>query len=237
LFLKKTYEEAIKIFKKYSKLFDKAEWDNVLGKFLEKMMTDESRLRQIERNQLSSLLSSQYRNKSSSNFRFRDNPSDKMNYRNYDPESSNSIHLLPPTIPLQNIHHGLSKIQSNQSTLTTVPFTQPQFTNFEQKQYLYNPLELSESQLSESQYMPITTGGSKIQLRTFHFLEPKSYNEHAFRAEKPIIAGKMAYDFLRTHYKLKKESSIMFTIEDRMKDRKYNYIGEKINNKRIIKST
>jgi hypothetical protein len=80
-------------------------------------------------------------------------------------------------------------------------------------------------------------GGSKIKLRTFHFLEPKSYNEHAFRAEKPIIAGKMAYDFLRTHYKLKKSSSIMFTIEDRQKDRKYNYIGHKVNNKIIIKST
>jgi hypothetical protein len=83
----------------------------------------------------------------------------------------------------------------------------------------------------------VMSGGSKIKLRTFHFLEPKSYNEHAFRAEKPIIAGKMAYDFLRTHYKLKKGSSIMFTIEDRQKDRKYNYIGEKVNNKIIIKST
>jgi hypothetical protein len=85
--------------------------------------------------------------------------------------------------------------------------------------------------------VPVSFGGSKIKLRTFHFLEPKSYNEHAFRAEKPIIAGKMAYDFLRTHYKLKKGSSIMFTIEDRIKDRKYNYIGEKVNNKIIIKST
>ncbi len=83
----------------------------------------------------------------------------------------------------------------------------------------------------------LTLGGSKIKLRTFHFLEPKTYNEHAFRAEKPIIAGKMAYDFLRTHYKLKKNSSIIFTIEDRIKNCKYNYIGEKINNKIIIKST
>ena len=83
----------------------------------------------------------------------------------------------------------------------------------------------------------VMSGGRKIKLRTFNFLEPKSYNEHAFRAEKPIIAGKMAYDFLRMHYKLKKGSSIVFTIEDRQKDRKYNYIGEKVNNKIIIKST
>jgi hypothetical protein len=96
---------------------------------------------------------------------------------------------------------------------------------------------LTTSPSLQGYYNPYYTGGSKIKLRTFHFLEPKSYNEHAFRAEKPIIAGKMAYDFLRTHYKLKKGSSIMFTIEDRIKDRKYNYIGEKINNKIIIKST
>ena len=95
-------------------------------------------------------------------------------------------------------------------------------------------LQLPPTNLSSIRSM---LGGSKIKLRTFHFLEPKSYNEHAFRAEKPIIAGKMAYDFLRMHYKLKKGSSIMFTIEDRIKDRKYNYIGEKVNNKIIIKST
>jgi hypothetical protein len=101
------------------------------------------------------------------------------------------------------------------------------------------PLNPSYSISSISRYNPelLMSGGSKIKLRTFHFLEPKSYNEHAFRAEKPIIAGKMAYDFLRMHYKLKKSSSIVFTIEDREKDRKYNYIGEKVNNKIIIKST
>jgi hypothetical protein len=99
----------------------------------------------------------------------------------------------------------------------------------------YQPYSISD--LSSQLRTVPAYGGSKIKLRTFHFLEPKSYNEHAFRAEKPIIAGKMAYDFLRTHYKLKKGSSIVFTIEDRIKDRKYNYIGEKVNNKIIIKST
>lgn len=125
--------------------------------------------------------------------------------------------------------------------LTTVPtgITVPTGTT-------NNQLNLSQLDLNLNRIFDVddnngftggTTGGSKIKLRTFHFLEPKSYNEHAFRAEKPIIAGKMAYDFLRTHYKLKKQSSIMFTIEDRIKDRKYNYIGHKINNKIIIKST
>ena len=98
-------------------------------------------------------------------------------------------------------------------------------------------INFSQRLRERTQPLTVMSGGSKIKLRTFHFLEPKSYNEHAFRAEKPIIAGKMAYDFLRTHYKLKKGSSIMFTIEDREKDRKYDYTGEKVNNKIIIKST
>lgn len=111
---------------------------------------------------------------------------------------------------------------SYQPILTTVPYMQPENNPYAPQ---FSP--------------PIQafSGGSKIKLRTFHFLEPKSYNEHAFRAEKPIIAGKMAYDFLRTHYKLKKGASIMFTIEDRIKNKKYNYIREKVNNKIIIKST
>ena len=111
--------------------------------------------------------------------------------------------------------------------------TRPDFQSYNNPTYKPYPISNFSSQLTT---VP-AYGGSKIKLRTFHFLEPKSYNEHAFRAEKPIIAGKMAYDFLRTHYKLKKGSSIMFTIEDRQKDRKYNYIGEKVNNKIIIKST
>jgi hypothetical protein len=254
MFLKQDYEKTIQIFKKYSKLFDKAEWDNVLGDFLEKMMMEKSRLKQIERNQLSSLLSSQYRSKSSSNFRFRNQENDERNYRNYNPESSNltnpllqqqmnlqlsSSNSATPLLQRESEYNPLisnSALTSNlinpslntESVITTVPSIRPTVGR------------LSRNKLLPFQEMPMQrfkTGGSKIKLRTFHFLEPKSYNEHAFRAEKPIIAGKMAYDFLRTHYKLKKESSIMFTIEDRIKDRKYNYIGEKVNNKIIIKST
>ena len=119
--------------------------------------------------------------------------------------------------------------QSNAPQIQTRPDFQP-YSNASYQPYLLSGLS------SQLRTVP-AYGGSKIKLRTFHFLEPKSYNEHAFRAEKPIIAGKMAYDFLRTHYKLKKGSSIMFTIEDRIKDQKYNYIGEKVNNKIIIKST
>ena len=129
-------------------------------------------------------------------------------------------------------------IQEPQIQQPPIIQTRPDFQSYPNPSYQPYSISNLSSQLTT---VPATTypayGGSKIKLRTFHFLEPKSYNEHAFRAEKPIIAGKMAYDFLRTHYKLKKGSSIMFTIEDRQKDRKYNYIGEKVNNKIIIKST
>jgi hypothetical protein len=140
-------------------------------------------------------------------------------YYNYNPLKLAEQRQTTPVISTVPIEQNLS----NGSVLTSVPSSVRKL----------RPQQLAPFQKQITQML----GGSKIKLRTFHFLEPKSYNEHAFRAEKPIIAGKMAYDFLRTHYKLKKGSSIMFTIEDREKDRKYNYIGEKVNNKIIIKST
>lgn len=56
---------------------------------------DQYKLKQIERNHLSSLLSSKYRTKSNPDFRFRNQEYDEMNYRDYNPESSNQIPLLP----------------------------------------------------------------------------------------------------------------------------------------------
>jgi hypothetical protein len=269
------YERTIKIFRKYSKLFDKAEWDDLFGNFLEKMKMDEYKLGQIERNHLSSLLSSKYRQRSNPNFTFRENPYDEMNFRKYNPEQLTENTRLQqigqfkkPSLFSRGSDYvkGLftKKTQPpsyqqmpNQSILTTVPL-KPSLLNrgsdYLKGIFTKKPQPLSyQPILTTVPYMPpeynpyapqfstlpvqALSGGSKIKLRTFHFLEPKSYNEHAFRAEKPIIAGKMAYDFLRTHYKLKKGASIMFTIEDRIKNKKYNYIGEKVNNKIIIKST
>jgi hypothetical protein len=232
MFLAGDYERIIRIFKMYSDNFEKGEWDDNLEKFMETLQNQKKIIERLERERLSSQMSRDLRSRMYNNSsRYQEN---------------RSMFNESPTIPQQqkkdffgrlgerfrSISNPFRKSQQEElpqgPIITTQPYVQP---------YLQQNPQYSISDLSRYQSPPVMSGGSKIKLRTFHFLEPKSYNEHAFRAEKPIIAGKMAYDFLRTHYKLKKGSSIMFTIEDREKDRKYNYIGEKVNNKIIIKST
>jgi hypothetical protein len=242
LFLSSNYERIIRIFKLYSpNEFSKGVWDDKFGEIQKIMETQEDMIRNLRRQQirlqqtnlpLSNITRRRSRGLSSLNLAT--SPLQQRNVRPF--EEYNQLNLtrrqpttpvistvpslnLESTIPLSQI----ARNQSNGSTLTSVP--RPVVSR------------LNPDRLKFFEQFGSLSGGSKIKLRTFHFLEPKSYNEHAFRAEKPIIAGKMAYDFLRTHYKLKKGSSIMFTIEDRQKDRKYNYIGEKVNNKIIIKST
>lgn len=235
MFLVGDYERIIKIFKMYSNKFDKGEWENTLGKFMETLYNQQKIIERLERERLSSQMSSYLRSR---------------RYNNSSQYPANtSIFNQSPTIQQQpqqkkswfsrvgdgfRSFNPFGKQQQEVSPAGPVIMTEPYVKSYSSNQNSSFP---SISDISK--FPPITgmSGGSKIKLRTFHFLEPKSYNEHAFRAEKPIIAGKMAYDFLRTHYKLKKGSSIMFTIEDRQKDRKYNYIGEKVNNKIIIKST
>ena len=210
LFLAGDYERVIRIFKLYSTEFDRGEWDDKLGDILKKLFAKNEIIKRLERERLSSSMSSNLRRRTGSNFSFLEQPISQDNSWLRRKENKTSEQAFPQSM-LQ------TQPIEQQSMLTQVPVLPT----------------INLSQYSD----PLLFGGSKIKLRTFHFLEPKSYNEHAFRAEKPIIAGKMAYDFLRTHYKLKKESSIMFTIEDRIKNKKYNYIGEKVNNKIIIKST
>jgi hypothetical protein len=209
MFLVGDYERVIRIFKLYSTEFNRGEWEDKLGDILKKLFAKNEIIKRLERERLSSSMSSNLRRRTGSNFSFLEQPisQDKSRFRRQANKPSN-----------QELQQSMLQTQpiEQQSMLTQVPVLPT---------------------INLSKYPASLFGGSKIKLRTFHFLEPKSYNEHAFRAEKPIIAGKMAYDFLRTHYKLKKESSIMFTIEDRIKNKKYNYIGEKVNNKIIIKST
>ena len=209
MFLAGDYERVIRIFKLYSTEFDRGEWDDKLGDILKKLFAKNEIIKRLERERLSSSMSSNLRRRTGSNFSFLEQPISQDNswLRRKENKPSNQ-EFQKSMRPIQQIEQP--------SMLKQVPVLPT---------------------INLSQYSDPLLGGSKIKLRTFHFLEPKSYNEHAFRAEKPIIAGKMAYDFLRTHYKLKKESSIMFTIEDRIKNKKYNYIGEKVNNKIIIKST
>ena len=217
VFLGSDYERIIRIFKLYAlNEFSKGVWDDKFGEIQKILKTQEDIIRNLRRQQMNL----QQTNIPLANTSI---PLSRVNNRS-----------MLPLVPIeQNLNHESSYLSSvpidpnlsHGSMLTTVPLSVGKL----------RPKQLAPFQ--QPAQMIASFGGSKIKLRTFHFLEPKSYNEHAFRAEKPIIAGKMAYDFLRTHYKLKKGSSIMFTIEDRQKDRKYNYIGEKVNNKIIIKST
>ena len=211
MFLVDDYERVIRIFKLYSNKFKKGIWDDKIGEFMKILKDQKEKIEYLQREMLSSQMSRSLRG---------------MNYSS----QSNAPQIQEPK-------SWLSRIGDKTSSFFRKPEpqiqTRPDFQSYNNPTYKPYPISNFSSQLTTVR----AYGGSKIKLRTFHFLEPKSYNEHAFRAEKPIIAGKMAYDFLRTHYKLKKGSSIMFTIEDRIKDQKYNYIGEKVNNKIIIKST
>jgi hypothetical protein len=234
VFLGSNYERIIRIFKLYSpEQFSKGVWDDKLGEIQKILENQKYIINKLRRQQLT---------------------------------LQNSVPLANITQPLStqlsllNLENSPLQSQKRVNALN-IPLQKPSITQLPETYINNNPLfrELASSTLTAVPTInqtklpvgrlrpnrlapfqigdPSLSGGSKIKLRTFHFLEPKSYNEHAFRAEKPIIAGKMAYDFLRTHYKLKKGSSIMFTIEDRIKNKKYNYIGEKVNNKIIIKST
>ena len=230
VFLGSYYERIIKIFKFYSpNEFSKGVWDDKLGEIQKIMKNQEYIISRLRRQQMSlqgtnSPLANITRPSSRelSSINLGTNPLNLATQRQTTPVIS--------TVPRSNLESVLTSVPIGPSLNTTsVLTTVPKIGTVVRK--------LGPERLAPYQQQTVSFGGSKIKLRTFHFLEPKSYNEHAFRAEKPIIAGKMAYDFLRTHYKLKKGSSIVFTIEDRIKDRKYNYIGEKVNNKIIIKST
>jgi len=224
MFLVGDYQRIIKIFKMYSNEFDKGVWEDTLGKFMQTLQNQQEIIKRLERERLSSQMSRDLRSRRYNN---------SSQY-----QENRSMFNESPTIPQQE-KGWFSKIRDRLPSIPNPFRKQQQEVLPEGPMFTTQPYVPSYSISDISRYQPLSvmSGGSKIKLRTFHFLEPKSYNEHAFRAEKPIIAGKMAYDFLRMHYKLKKSSSIMFTIEDRQKDRKYNYIGEKVNNKIIIKST
>jgi hypothetical protein len=221
MFLGNDYEKIIRIFKLYTDKFKKGIWDDKLGEFMQILRDQKEKIKYLQREMLSSQMSRSVRG------------------RNYSSQSSAPT-IQEPKSWLSRIGEKTSSFFRKSEPLIQEPpiiQTRPDFQL--PSNASYQPYSISDlsSQLTTVPAAVSAYGGSKIKLRTFHFLEPKSYNEHAFRAEKPIVAGKMAYDFLRTHYKLKKGSSIMFTIEDRIKNKKYNYIGEKVNNKIIIKST
>ena len=70
-------------------------------------------------------------------------------------------------------------------------------------------------------------GGSKnkIHLRTFHFANYKKFSHIVFRADKPINAAGLAFEFLRDHYKIKNKE-IEFVIVDKKNKRHYKYVAK-----------
>jgi len=226
VFLAGDYERIIRIFKMYSDDFKRGIWEDKLGDFMKTLRNQQEIIRYLERQKLSSELSRDLRS--------------RMYNKSYQYPENRSVFNEPLKQQEKGFFDKLrDSFRGFKNRFRKQPEVLPEGPIIMTQPYVpsYPSINLSQRLPERTQPLTAMYGGSKIKLRTFHFLEPKSYNEHAFRAEKPIIAGKMAYDFLRTHYKLKKGSSIMFTIEDRQKDRKYNYIGEKVNNKIIIKST
>lgn len=75
-------------------------------------------------------------------------------------------------------------------------------------------------------------GGKIIQMRKFHFLEGKKYQNKVFIADKPKVAGTLAYQFLKIHYKLGNKK-FDFEIIDKDLGKKYKYSGETLNNGKI----
>jgi hypothetical protein len=80
------------------------------------------------------------------------------------------------------------------------------------------------------------TGGKKNNERTFNLHKNKKYSEYQFKAERPIIAGHNAYDFLKLHDKIGKKK-INLTLYDTANNKKYKYIAKTLKDgKNVLKS-
>lgn len=69
-----------------------------------------------------------------------------------------------------------------------------------------------------------TSGGATAKLRTFHFADNKKYSHNVFRAIKPINAGRLAFEFIRDHYRIGGKE-IVFTIIDKHNKKHYKYVA------------
>jgi hypothetical protein len=104
---------------------------------------------------------------------------------------------------------------------------------------LENPKPLEQKNQNPRQY-PIESfearGGKKNTERTFNLHKNKKYSEYQFKAERPIIAGHNAYDFLKLHDKIGKKK-INLTLYDMANNKKYKYIAKTLKDgKNVLKS-
>jgi curved DNA-binding protein CbpA len=86
---------------------------------------------------------------------------------------------------------------------------------------------LSNSYLVNSSYgnpPPPQHAGTTTKLRTFHFADNKKYSHNVFRAIKPINAGRLAFEFIRDHYRIGGKE-IVFTIMDKHNKKHYKYVA------------
>jgi hypothetical protein len=104
---------------------------------------------------------------------------------------------------------------------------------------LENPKPLEQKLQNPRQY-PIESfkarGGKKNTERTFNLHKNKKYSEYQFKAERPIIAGHNAYEFLKLHDKIGKKK-INLTLYDMANNKKYKYIAKTLKDgKNVLKS-
>lgn len=71
---------------------------------------------------------------------------------------------------------------------------------------------------------PEQNAGATAKLRTFHFADNKKYSHNVFRAIKPINAGRLAFEFIRDHYRIGGKE-IVFTIIDKHNKKHYKYVA------------
>jgi hypothetical protein len=107
------------------------------------------------------------------------------------------------------------------------------------EQKYQNPKPLEQKLQNPRQY-PIESfiarGGKKNTERTFNLHKNKKYSEYQFKAERPIIAGHNAYEFLKLHDKIGKKK-INLTLYDTANNKKYKYIAKTLKDgKNVLKS-
>lgn len=83
---------------------------------------------------------------------------------------------------------------------------------------------LSPSYKYRNPQLLIQNAGAKATLRTFHFADNKKYSHNVFRAIRPINAGRLAFEFIRDHYRIGGRE-IVFTIIDKHNKKHYKYVA------------
>ena len=88
----------------------------------------------------------------------------------------------------------------------------------------YNYKNQQTSMQNQQSLVRVQNAGAKATLRTFHFADNKKYSHNVFRAIRPINAGRLAFEFIRDHYRIGGRE-IVFTIIDKHNKKHYKYVA------------